>query len=117
MAVIENFVLTFWSNHTITAIGTHFLAQQGCKSFLLVVREISKQVLQENKAYQIFQKTNIFYLLIHIRVCVYQGVRNVSFLEYLMCFIFFNTHFEIRPFVLLSVTYGSFSSLSKLCFT
>ena len=25
MAVIENFVLTFWSNHTITAIGTHFL--------------------------------------------------------------------------------------------
>ena len=30
---------------------------------------------------QIFQKTYIFYFLIRTRTCVYQGVRNVSFLK------------------------------------
>ena len=38
---------------------------------------ILKQVFQENKAHQIFRKTNISYPLIHTRTCAYQGVRNV----------------------------------------
>ena len=45
---------------------------------------ISKQVLQENKACQIFPKTNIsFPWYAH-----YQGVRNVRFWENLACFVF-----------------------------
>ena len=40
---------------------------------------ISKRVFQEKKVRQIFRKTNIFYPLIRIRTCAYQGVRNVSF--------------------------------------
>ena len=43
---------------------------------------ISKQVFQENKARQIFRKTNISYPLIRTRTCAYQGVRNVRFSEY-----------------------------------
>ena len=38
---------------------------------------ISKRVFEENKARQIFQKTNIFYPL--IRTHTYQEVRNVCF--------------------------------------
>ena len=37
---------------------------------------ISKRVFQENKAHQIFWKTNISYPLIRTRTCPYQGVRN-----------------------------------------
>ena len=40
---------------------------------------ISKQVFQENKARQIFRKTNIFYPLIRTRTCAYQGVKNNRF--------------------------------------
>ena len=49
---------------------------------------ISKRVLQENKARQIFQKTNISYPLIRTPSCAYQGVRNVRFSENLACFFF-----------------------------
>ena len=49
---------------------------------------ISKRVLQENKARQIFRKTNVSYLLIRTRACVYQGIRNVRFSENLSCFVF-----------------------------
>ena len=45
-------------------------------------------VLQENKAQQIFQKTNIPYPLIPTRMCAYQGVRNVRVSENLLCFVF-----------------------------
>ena len=45
---------------------------------------ISKQVLQENKACQIFPKTNIFFPW----YAHYQGVRNVRFWENLACFVF-----------------------------
>ena len=38
---------------------------------------ISKQVFQENKAHQIFQKMNISYPVICTHMCAYQGVRNV----------------------------------------
>ena len=47
---------------------------------------ISKWVFQENKARQIFRKTNISNPLIRIRTCAYQGVRNISFSENLACF-------------------------------
>ena len=40
---------------------------------------ISKRKFQENKARQIFSKTNISYPLMHTRTCAYQGVRNVCF--------------------------------------
>ena len=60
---------------------------------------ISKRVLQENKARQIFRKTTIFYPLIRTRAC--QGVRTVRFSENLACFVFLNTHFKVRPFALL----------------
>ena len=48
--------------------------------------QISKRVLQENKARQNFRKTNI-YPLLRIRLCVYLGVRNASFSENLACFL------------------------------
>ena len=49
---------------------------------------ISKRVFQENKARQIFRKTNISYPLIRTRTPAYQGVRNVPFSENLVCFVF-----------------------------
>ena len=49
---------------------------------------ISKRVFRESKARQNFQKTNIAYLLIHTRACVYQEVRNVCFSEILACIAF-----------------------------
>ena len=42
---------------------------------------ISKPVFQENKARQIFRKTDISYLLIHTHTCAYQRIRNVCFAE------------------------------------
>ena len=42
---------------------------------------ISKRVFQENKARQIFPKTNIFYPQIHTRTCAYQGVKMLVFLK------------------------------------
>ena len=35
------------------------------------------------------------------KACAYQGVKNVDFSENLVCFVFFNTCFEICPFALL----------------
>ena len=49
---------------------------------------ISKQVLQENKACQIFRKKNMSYPLILIRPCAFQGVRTIRFSEHLPCFVF-----------------------------
>ena len=54
------------------------------KEMLLIVAnkakgQISKRVFQENKACQIFRKTNI---------SAYQGVKNVRFPENLVCFVF-----------------------------
>ena len=48
---------------------------------------ISKRVFQENKARQIFRKTNISDPLVRTRTCAYQGVRNVHFSENLTCFV------------------------------
>ena len=42
----------------------------------------------QNGECQIFGKTNISYILIGICTCEYQGIRNVSFLKNLTCFVF-----------------------------
>ena len=62
---------------------------------------ISKQVFQENKARQIFRKTNISYPLIRSRRCAYQGVRNVCFSENLACFFLKNPFWDL-PFYLIT---------------
>ena len=49
---------------------------------------ISKRVFQENKAGQIFRKTNISYPLICTRRCACQGVKKCSFFAKLTCFVF-----------------------------
>ena len=61
---------------------------------------ISKRVLQENKARQIFRKTNISYPLIRTRT--YQGVRNVCFSENLACFVFLKHPFWDSPISLIN---------------
>ena len=65
----------------------------GCKSEYWYIssvkgrKRISKRALQENKARQIFRKTNISYPLIRTRTCAFQVVINVRFGENLMCFV------------------------------
>ena len=49
---------------------------------------ISKRVFQENKASQIFRKTNVSYPLIRIK-----GLQNVRFLENLTCFVLLKNPF------------------------
>ena len=61
---------------------------------------ISKRVFQENKAHQIFQKTNISYSLIRTRA--YQGVRNVRFPENLTRFLSLKHPFWDSPFCLIT---------------
>ena len=68
-----------------------------------VERRIWKRVFQENKAHQIFRKTNISYSLIRTRTCAYQGVRNVCFSENLMCFVFLKHPFWDSSFCLITV--------------
>ena len=65
-------------------------------------RRISKRVFPENKACQIFRKTNISYPLIRTCTRTYQGVRNFHFSENLVCFVLLKT---IRFFALLPTTY------------
>ena len=57
---------------------------------------ISKRVFQENKARQIFRKTNISYPLIRTQV------RNVRFSENLTCFVFLKHPFWDSPFCLIT---------------
>ena len=64
---------------------------------------ISKRIFQENKARQIFRKTNISYLLIRTRtyVCV-SGIRTVRFSGNLACFVFLKLPFWNSPFCLIT---------------
>ena len=57
-------------------------------------------MLQENKARQIFREANIFYPLIRTRTWGYH-VRNVRFRKMWRSVFSYNTHCEIRPFVVL----------------
>ena len=65
-------------------------------------RRILKRVFQENKARQIFRKTNISYPLISTRTRAYHGVRNVHFSENLACFVFLKYPFWDSPFCLIT---------------
>ena len=57
---------------------------------------ISKRVFQENKARQVFRKTNIFYPpLVRIRTCTYQGVKNVCFGKIWRALFSSSTRFEV----------------------
>ena len=49
---------------------------------------ISKRWIQEDKAHEIYRKTNISYPLMRTHTCAYLGVRNNSFSENVACFIF-----------------------------
>ena len=75
--------------------------------FVLIVgnkakKQTSKRVLQENKARQIFRKTNIFApWYAHARV-PYQGVKNVRFSENLACFVLLKHPFWDSPFCLIT---------------
>ena len=62
---------------------------------------ISKRVFQENKARQIFRKTNISYPL-----CAYQRIRNIRFQKLWRALFSWNTRFEIRPFFLITKDYN-----------
>ena len=60
---------------------------------------ILKRVFQkQNKARQIFLKTNISYLLIRTSTCAYQRVRNVRFSQNLACFVFLKHPIIDSPF-------------------
>ena len=59
---------------------------------------ISKRVFPENKARQVFWKTNISNPLIPTRTCAYQGVRNVIFSKSLTSFLFLKHPFWDSPF-------------------
>ena len=63
---------------------------------------ILKRVLQENKARQIFRKTNISFPLIRIRVCVLGGEKCLFFGKFgAFCF-----RLGIRPIALLPTLYA-----------
>ena len=63
---------------------------------------ISKRVFQENRAHQVFRKTNVSYPLTRTRTCAYYGVRNVRFSENLPCFVFLKHPFWYSPFCLIT---------------
>ena len=88
------FLLLSWELYQIFEIVTYFVGNK-------VKGRISERVFQENKARQVFWKTNIFYPLIRKRTCVYQRVKNVRFSENLTCFVFLKHPFEIRLSALL----------------
>ena len=68
--------------------------------------QISKRVFQENKARQIFRKTNISYPMILTRTFASQGVKKCSFFGKFSALFSWNTSFKFRPFAL-SPTYCS----------
>ena len=67
--------------------------------------QISKRVIQENKARHIFRKNNIFQPLI-------RTVKNVRFSENLTCFIFLKFPFWDPPFCLITDELASISNMS-----
>ena len=64
--------------------------------------QISKWWFQENKALQIFRKTNILPLDSHTYPCVHQGVRNVHFSKNFVCLVFLLLRFWDLPFYLIT---------------
>ena len=80
-------------------------------------------MLQENKARQIFWKTNIltpWCAHVYTCTCAHEGVRNVLFSENLTCFVFLKHPFWDSPFCLITnesyatiVIYKKFSYCCK----
>ena len=80
-------------------------------------RQILKRFFQENKARQIFPKTDISYPLIGTRTCVYQGVRNVRFSENLASSVFLKHLLWDSPFCLVSETFQNYAFFNTNNFT
>ena len=74
---------------------------------------ISKRVFQENKARQIFCKTNISYPLIRTRTCTYQVVRNIRFAKKFRVLFFLKHPFWDSSFCL--ITDGKWNSCGHIC--
>ena len=69
-------------------------------------------MFQENKARQIFRKTNTSYPLIRTRTCAYQKVRNVRFSENLAGFVFLkHLRFALLPYYRRIVDFPPFTTL------
>ena len=66
---------------------------------------ISKRMFQDNKARQIFWKTNLSYPMTRTP-CAYQGVKKYSFFGEFGVLFSWNIRFEIRPFALLPTNYS-----------
>ena len=105
-------------DHIITGMKSFYKSNNCYMSLQLVGNKakerISKRVFQENKARQIFRKTNISYPLIRARTCAYQGLRKVRFSENLAYFVFLKTRFEVHPFGLLPTNNWKNLKLSPL---
>ena len=70
-----------------------------------VIRQKGKSqngCFKKTKHAKFSEKTNIFYPLICTQMCVYQGVKNVCFLENLACFVFLKHQFWNLPFCLIT---------------
>ena len=93
-------------DHLITGKKSFYKSNNCYMSLQLVGNKakerISKRVFQENKARQIFRKTNISYPLISARTCAYQGLRKVRFSENLAYFVFLKHPFWGSPFWLIT---------------
>ena len=72
------------------------------RRFLTPTRTRSRFCFKIVSRKQSMPKTNFSYSLIRTRTCAYQGVRNVPFRKIWRALFSWNTHFEIRPFALLS---------------
>ena len=89
-----NFLLTLKDFNCILSTGTISIDLQKVfdtidhNTSVVSQKGESQNMFQENKARQIFRKTNIFYHLICTCTCAYQVVKNVRFSENLTFFVF-----------------------------
>ena len=114
VSAAEIIVWNKWNQFSFTYLNHTNLYKFIKQSFALSITTfISKLVFQENKARQIFQKTNIFHPLIRstapasLRIqsewgTAYQPVRNVRFSENLACFVFLKHLFWDSHFCLIA---------------
>ena len=105
--------------HVLNWLNTYMLAYSVVNK---VKGRISKQVFQENKARQIFRKTNISYPLIcttfhipwyaHVSVRI-RGQKLFLFRKIWRALFSWNNRFEIRPFALLPAIYSAFENFNS----
>ena len=94
--LLQSYVSSYWYSEIKPGFYKAKLVGNKAKAW------ISKRVLQENKARQVFRKTDISYPLIRSCTCAYQGVRNVRFSENLTCFAFLKQPFWDSLFCLIT---------------